>query len=49
MKQGRCPNGYTRLSSPARDTRALLFGRKLLQSKLLDAELGIRGIRLRKI
>jgi transposase len=31
-------------SSPAQDTRALLVGRKLLQSKLLDVELGIRGI-----
>ena len=31
-------------SSPAKDTRALLVGRKLLQSKLLDVELSIRGI-----
>jgi transposase len=31
-------------SSPAQDTRALLVGRKLLQSKLLDVELSIRGI-----
>lgn len=30
-------------SSPAQDTRALLVGRKLLQSKLLDVELSIRG------
>lgn len=29
-------------SSPAQDTRALLVGRKLLQSKLLDVELSIR-------
>jgi len=31
-------------SSSAQDTRALLVGRKLLQSKLLDVELSIRGI-----
>ena len=31
-------------SSPAQDTRALLVGRKLLQSKLLDVELSIQGI-----
>jgi transposase len=31
-------------SSPAQDTRALLVRRKLLQSKLLDVELSIRGI-----
>lgn len=31
-------------SVPCRDTRALLVGRKLLQSKLLDVELSIRGI-----
>jgi len=31
-------------SSAAQDTRALLVGRKLLQSKLLDVELSIRGI-----
>jgi transposase len=31
-------------SSPAQDTRALLVGRKLWQSKLLDVELRIRGI-----
>ena len=31
-------------SSPARDTRALLVGRKLLQGKLRDVELSIRGI-----
>ena len=31
-------------SSPAQDTRALLVGRKLLQGKLLDVELSIRGI-----
>jgi transposase len=31
-------------SPPAQDTRALLAGRKLLQSKLLDLELSIRGI-----
>ncbi|WP_074070884.1 IS110 family transposase [Rhizobium gallicum] len=30
--------------SPAQDTRALLVGRKLLQSKLLYVELSIRGI-----
>ena len=31
-------------SPPAQEIRALLVGRKLLQSKLLDIELGIRGI-----
>jgi transposase len=31
-------------SSAAQDTRALLVGRKLLQGKLLDVELSIRGI-----
>ncbi len=31
-------------SSAAQDTRTLLVGRKLLQSKLLDVELSIRGI-----
>jgi transposase len=31
-------------SPPAQETRALLVGRKLLQSKLLDVELSIRGI-----
>ena len=31
-------------SSAAQDTRALLVGRKLLQAKLLDVELSIRGI-----
>src|SRR3974390_3534271 len=31
-------------SSAAPDTRALLVGRKLLQGKLLDIELSIRGI-----
>ncbi len=31
-------------SSDARDVRALLVGRKLLQGKLLDVELSIRGI-----
>ena len=31
-------------SSVAQDTRALLVGRKLLQGKLLDVELSIRGI-----
>ncbi len=31
-------------SPPAPETRALLVGRKLLQSKLLDVELSIRGI-----
>jgi transposase len=31
-------------SSAAQDTRAVLVGRKLLQSKLLDVELSIRGI-----
>src|SRR5512136_1962946 len=31
-------------SAPCKDTRALLVGRKLLQSKLLDVELSIRGI-----
>ncbi len=31
-------------SSPAQETRALLVGRKLLQSKLPDVELSIRGI-----
>jgi transposase len=29
-------------SLPAQETRALLAGRKLLQSKLLDLEFGIR-------
>src|SRR3954465_15057970 len=31
-------------SPPAQETRALLVGRKLLQAKLLDVELSIRGI-----
>ena len=31
-------------SPPAQEVRALLVGRKLLQSKLLDVELSIRGI-----
>jgi transposase len=31
-------------SLPAQEVRALLVGRKLLQSKLLDVELSIRGI-----
>lgn len=31
-------------SVPCKDTRALLVGRKLLQGKLLDVELSIRGI-----
>lgn len=31
-------------SAPCRDIRALLVGRKLLQGKLLDVELSIRGI-----
>jgi transposase len=31
-------------SVPCEDTRVLLVGRKLLQSKLLDVELSIRGI-----
>uniref|UniRef100_UPI0005BC59BC IS110 family transposase n=1 Tax=Bradyrhizobium sp. Ai1a-2 TaxID=196490 RepID=UPI0005BC59BC len=31
-------------SVPCKDTRALLIGRKLLQGKLLDVELSIRGI-----
>ena len=31
-------------SLPAQETRALLAGRKLLQGKLLDVELSIRGI-----
>jgi transposase len=31
-------------SPPAQEVRALLVGRKLLQGKLLDIELGIRGI-----
>ena len=31
-------------SAPCKDTRALLVGRKLLQGKLLDVELSIRGI-----
>ena len=31
-------------SAPCKDTRALLAGRKLLQAKLLDVELSIRGI-----
>jgi transposase len=31
-------------SAPCKDTRALLVGRKLLQGKLLDLELSIRGI-----
>jgi transposase len=33
-----------RKSPPAQETRALLVGRKLLQSKLRDVELSIRGI-----
>src|SRR6476469_7134478 len=33
-----------RKSPPAREVRALLVGRKLLQGKLLDVELSIRGI-----
>jgi len=33
-----------RKSPPAQEVRALLVGRKLLQSKLLDVELSIRGI-----
>ena len=31
-------------SPPAQEVRALLVGRKLLQGKLLDVELGIRGL-----
>jgi len=31
-------------SADAQEVRALLVGRKLLQSKLLDVELSIRGI-----
>jgi len=31
-------------SVPCKDTRAILIGRKLLQGKLLDVELSIRGI-----
>ena len=31
-------------SPPAQEVRALLVGRKLLQGKLLDVELSIRGI-----
>src|SRR3712207_181712 len=31
-------------SPPAQEVRALLVGRKLLQAKLLDVELGLRGI-----
>src|SRR5829696_4766882 len=34
----------TRKSPPAQEVRALLVGRKLLQGKLLDVELSIRGI-----
>jgi transposase len=33
-----------RKSPPAQEVRALLVGRKLLQGKLVDVELGIRGI-----
>src|SRR3954469_252039 len=33
-----------RKSPPAQEIRALLVGRKLLQAKLLDVELGIRGL-----
>src|SRR3712207_6032005 len=33
-----------RKSPPAQEVRALLVGRKLLQSKLVDVELGLRGI-----
>ena len=33
-----------RKSPPAQEIRALLVGRKLLQGKLVDVELGIRGI-----
>src|SRR4030095_7752302 len=33
-----------RKSPPAQEVRALLVGRKLLQGKLVDGELGIRGI-----
>src|SRR5215210_1494202 len=33
-----------RKSPPAREVRALLVGRKLLQGKLLDVELSLRGI-----
>jgi transposase len=33
-----------RKSPPAQEVRALLVGRKLLQGKLLDVELGIRGL-----
>src|SRR3954471_5611267 len=33
-----------RKSLPAQEVRALLVGRKLLQGKLLDVELGIRGL-----
>src|SRR4051794_39510071 len=33
-----------RKSPPAQEVRALLVGRKLLQAKLLDVELSIRGI-----
>ena len=31
-------------SAPCKDTQTLLVGRKLLQGKLLDVELSIRGI-----
>ena len=31
-------------SPPTQEVRALLVGRKLLQGKLVDVELGIRGI-----
>ena len=33
-----------RKSPPAQEVRALLVGRKLLQGKLTDVELGIRGL-----
>src|SRR3712207_5311284 len=33
-----------RKSPPAQEVRALLVGRKLLQGKLVDVELGVRGI-----
>jgi len=36
-------------SSPAQDARALLLGRKLLQSKLLDVELSIGGMKRAKV
>ena len=43
LRMGWCRQVHAK-SVPCKDTRALLVGRKLLQGKLLDVELSIRGI-----